>query len=1003
MTLDIRHVASSVAPAFIVTPGADQAQSAPITIPSPAKFRLGRQPNSTLIPELAWYLEHFLEYPLDPETDHAKRVLEGLKEWGSATFKALFVRQEFGSWPSDLESIQIRSNDPEILSWPWEALFHPECGAIGLVYKVSRALDVVTPQASQKPFGKERLNILVIIARPFERDVHYRSIARPLMTLIRSEAVPVNVDILRPPTFEQLSKHLSERPSYYHVLHFDGHGGYGSIRGGEVEIISGHLMFENELGEEELKTAFELSALLRECPVPLVVLNACQSAAIDRHAQDAFASVATALISSGVGSVVAMSHSLYVSAAEVFIPAFYTALFKNGTVADAVLNGRQEMYRNKERLCGWGRHPLDDWLVPELYQMAPTTFAFVSSASVPERKSRLPLEAQRHDSPFGLVGRDRFVHRLERWLQHQTTAVVIHGLTGSGKTILDSEFLHWLEETGGLGEAFWVDFNATTTATDVTDRLNEVLQRAESSLTRSTSFLPSEIPVKRATLIVFDGLGLADANLSDGDRAELMVRVKALLGSQVKLMITSCANITSELFLCLDLPIVGLDKEEQLEYCEILLRQRGLETHKQIGDLSELLNKLSGNPGAIQAVVANEQLEAFETASKAGNALDILGIDYQKLPNLFSTIEEVECNIAGELRPILELIGLYAHYLLGDRLLYMAKQLDPTIASDRIEHLLGSLEQGGMVQRRAPMYELHPLLPNYLLNRLGRLSETAKEVFVEAMERDASELPTAPVSTEQRYFDLLGANCRHALVYAAELSMEEHWWSLSQSLAFWAQNSRNFAESEQLYERMAERAQALSNLDRVASAYHNLGIVRHLQNFYHEAMLWYEKSLALRKQTDTLWKAAATYHQMGLIARTANDFERAREYHHVSLELTEGHEDENLRARAFQELGNIAFDLGELSVARDWYLKALTIHMTGNNLNGTGAIYHELSMLAFNEKDLDEALRWGIECYVIREKNGAPHDLATNCHQLGAILLERGELERARSCFLRSV
>jgi len=100
---------------------------------------------------------------------------------------------------------------------------------------------------------------------------------------------------------------------------------------------------------------------------------------------------------------------------------------------------------------------------------------------------------------------------------------------------------------------------------------------------------------------------------------------------------------------------------------------------------------------------------------------------------------------------------------------------------------------------------------------------------------------------------------------------------------------------------------------------------------------------------------------------------------------------------------NIAFDLGELSVARDWYLKALTIHMTGNNLDGTGAIYHELSMLAFNEKDLDEALRWGIECYVIREKNGAPHDLATNCHQLGAILLERGELERARSCFLRSV
>jgi hypothetical protein len=30
--------------------------------------------------------------------------------------------------------------------------------------------------------------------------------------------------VLRPPTFEQLTRVLTDKPGHYHVLHFDGHG-----------------------------------------------------------------------------------------------------------------------------------------------------------------------------------------------------------------------------------------------------------------------------------------------------------------------------------------------------------------------------------------------------------------------------------------------------------------------------------------------------------------------------------------------------------------------------------------------------------------------------------------------------------------------------------------------------------------------------------------------------------------------------------------------------------
>jgi len=50
-----------------------------------------------------------------------------------------------------------------------------------------------------------------------------------------------------------------------------------------------------------------LCAVLREHAMPAVVLNACQSGMLDTSAGDAFVSVATALLQSGMRSVVAVT------------------------------------------------------------------------------------------------------------------------------------------------------------------------------------------------------------------------------------------------------------------------------------------------------------------------------------------------------------------------------------------------------------------------------------------------------------------------------------------------------------------------------------------------------------------------------------------------------------------------------------------------------------------------------------------------------------------------
>jgi hypothetical protein len=67
--------------------------------------------------QLRWYLEHFLDYPFDPEIGHASHVLQA---WGTQAFNALFDRRHAATWLAASEILQIRSDDPHILSWPWK-------------------------------------------------------------------------------------------------------------------------------------------------------------------------------------------------------------------------------------------------------------------------------------------------------------------------------------------------------------------------------------------------------------------------------------------------------------------------------------------------------------------------------------------------------------------------------------------------------------------------------------------------------------------------------------------------------------------------------------------------------------------------------------------------------------------------------------------------------------------------------------------------------------------
>ncbi|MCP4408884.1 MAG: CHAT domain-containing protein, partial [Gammaproteobacteria bacterium] len=327
-TLIIRHLGDQNGePEFNVVRQADAKTGAAVTLTPPECTVVKSRPNSDLMQDLRWYLERFLGYPFDPNTQLAQRVLAALKGWGEQSFTQLFQGQALLWYDQARQDglttlhLKIASDDPRILAWPWEALRDPQGTTLAQTCRIERQLgELHDPMPLPETLARDRIHILLIIARPYgETDVGYHALSRPMVELIRRERLPVHIDVLRPPTFTQLRRVLHEKPGVYHIVHFDGHGGYGGA--GHLgtpysfEAPQGRLIFEDEQGEDFPVAAEKLSELLTEYRIPIMVLNACQSARIDERAKDPFASVAAALLKAGIRSVVAMGYNLYVSGA----------------------------------------------------------------------------------------------------------------------------------------------------------------------------------------------------------------------------------------------------------------------------------------------------------------------------------------------------------------------------------------------------------------------------------------------------------------------------------------------------------------------------------------------------------------------------------------------------------------------------------------------------------------------------------------------------------------
>ena len=492
---------------------------------------------------------------------------------------------------------------------------------------------------------------------------------------------------------------------------------------------------------------------------------------------------------------------------------------------------------------------------------------------------------------FGFIGRDSEIKALDSTLQQQAQAgVVIHGMAGVGKTTLIQGYLQWLQQTGALkANIFWFRFDEIRSFEFMVNQMVEGLFGAEVLTSPMQQKLHNvcQVFMQNPFILVWDnfesacGIESLDVlpTLSVDDRNQLKSFLQRLRAGKTKVIISSRL---SETWLsdaeCTRLPLSGLQHEDGRQYSHAVARHFDL--HLDDGTAYQtLMDKLNGHPLAMRVVLlkldeipVNHLLREFNE-----------GFDESEPDRVIACAEAalrlLESSYPPEYTAVLQFISLHQRYVQLNTLVDMMKNSDLVTGKITIKGCITVLEHAGLLcLQKKDIYTIHPTLNEYL--RRHHPAETAVlSAFVDLMGHFSDHLAPKELTVQRAPFYIHDANFHYALFLAKMLNMDGHVVALTQSLAVFALNSRDFEGAVRLFESLVGHYSQHNDDLGLASSYHQLARIAQERRDLVLAEQWYRRSLTIKEKLGDKRGAANTYAQLGTLARSQQHWLEAAQWY----------------------------------------------------------------------------------------------------------------------------
>jgi tetratricopeptide (TPR) repeat protein len=956
--------------------------------------------------ELRWYLEEYLRYPYGIEPERAANTEQKFQVWGQQLFDLVFSRtqeaQEFfqEATREGLEQceIAIASDNPAVLNLPWELLYSPKHQFLapslaGIYRRVGNAHP--TQQAEIGEMSQDKLNILLVIARPYgEQDVAFKTIARPMLEALKPIRQQVNLKVLRPPSFQEFERELNANKGFYHIVHFDGHGTVNANGQGE-------LVFETLFGTEQKITAEKIAQKLADCRVPVFVLNACKSA---QEGGETFSSVAAQLIFSGAKGVVAMAYSVYAEAAKHFIGGLYGELARGASLAEAVAAARRMVLNQPLRPSPKGNLPLQDWLVPVLYQQetyTPFSPAIKPKSEIPNPESKIEMVDLPEEGAYGFIGRDYDILRLERAFRKNHVGL-LKGMGGVGKTELVCGFARWLDETQGrTGGIFLTSFEHGAGLSQVVNQIGRALggDKFSQLMPEQQQTVVLEYLQTNPCLLIWDNFepvaGFPTGNeplLSDAERDNLKQFLKDLGGGQSWVLITSRRE-ESWLEDCnyKRLALSGLSGQDVEEFAAKILQRVGVDRRELPPEYLDLLKLLGGHPFCLRVVLPHlktqsptELMEALRLGLDTFQGAEEEGIE----KSLYVSLDYSFAKLSERARQHLPFLALFSERVIADGLHFFSNsphnpygQAYKTVLGENLQQvdwlsILNEAAEAGILEHLdKTLYKIHPALPWYLRQRLAErhpkaaIGELEKELLV--------------------FYTQLADDCNETLISNAE---QANFWVLIEE--------PNLLQNLRLAEQQQDWGKAEAILQALGEVYQRLGRRQEFKFLRRGALNQIGKNLVEAKEKGREAFSFWVYLQINEANEAAQSAElkiSSTVYQEIIDELTALNDPSvnNQIAGLNHNLGNMALERRQFGAAITYYQTARTIRENLGNLYTAADTYHQLGNVVYFQERVDEAIAYYQTALQIYKDAGDLYKAADSYHQLGLVAEKQQLFDKA--------
>ena len=1030
--------------------------------------------------EIGWYLQQYLEDPFGEAPARAEAVETGLRNLGRALFEAIIkgndessrLYSEAAAAGLSESTLTIISEQAEFLALPWELMNEPDAGYPATqMASVVRRLNQASPPPDQDPASAPQFNVLLVSpmpslgqeqsgqeeAGPKDSNENLQGVsgqqATEAIKVLESLNIQVEMDYLRPPTWESLSQLLGERSGHYHLVHFDGI----TIESGPEGGAAPALVFENEQYQVDPIPTSQLAHLLVSAEVPMVLLAAGRQPNAD-HAPHLWSAAGQVLTQAGLPQTAILPHALHGSATtEQFLQQMYQGLTQGSGLGKALAQARRSLMDEPHRLALTGNKVFWDWIIPQVYESAyyappvieeeqadPTAPPVIAGTEEEDTGTPLPAAGQ-----YGLIGRNLEIRQVERLFQ-QCPVVLLSGDTGTGKTELALGISRWAQRTlrdqlpGGV---FYSTFEASHPA-GLERIIHEIgtsaagLEFADMNARQQRLWVLDYLQ-KRPSLLVWDnvqnvagdpaqeGSGL----LTPAEQTELNEFIAQVTEGASASRLLLVSQRPSELWLTAShqgQTLAGMQGHDRLELASQILEKAEIDSARVNPDILALLDTLEGHPLAMQ--IALPLLKEVPGSVLLGEIQRFIeempenAIEEGRPAALTAVMEYSWSKMTHRSRTHLPMLALFQRRVMMDIVTHITQEspyrgaMGEELGWGACRTMLRSAQDAGFLEPISPsVYQIHQALPWFYGRKLTqqlsgsairqleleflRVYADTADYFMESLYENQASGVTAILAEE--------GNLTQALGLALEAEQWDNAQVLVQPLAQVYRMQKRYPELGRL------RGQLLESVGITAAEAEERGA----------AELWvYLQGTAASEATELLDlsaaealnrelldyliaqpegnqdpRTAAVYHQLGVISLHRGQWDEAAGWLQQSLAIIEEGEDLASVGDDYYGLGQVRQSQRLYTEAKEWYQKALDLHQRIPDEEEMVKDYRALGTICHLKFEYEEAQNWCHRARDMAEESGDEETAVQIYHQLGLLSHAQYEFDEARDYYQQAL